>query len=211
MRIIAGKFKGRKIDFISNEKTRPTSSMVRESLFSKIQFDITDSVFLDLFAGSGGIGFEALSRGAKEVFFVEKNRKNFEIIKKNLKTLYGENYEKTLQEQKQNAHLINSDFATFLNNHSPCHFDRSGEIPSSSANNNSTIFDFIYIDPPYKSEFYNTTLQKLKDNKLITNKSLIICEHDLSSTFINKNNLKDYQIVTQKKHGTKMLSYLKLL
>lgn len=192
MRIIAGKFKGKKIEFVSNEKTRPTSDMVREGLFSKIQFDLPNSIFLDLFAGSGGIGFEALSRGAKQVYFVEKDRKNFEIIKKNLKILYGENYEKSLNEQNQKVHLINSDFSTFLDKISP-------------------PFNFVYLDPPYKSGFYDIALQKMKENNLITNESMVICEHETSSPFINDAILKNYELIAQKRYGSKMLSYLKFI
>ena len=79
MKIIAGKFKNRNLEFVSNETTRPTANVVREALFSKIQFDLDGSVFLDLFSGSGSIGIEALSRGAKKVIFVEKNRKSINI------------------------------------------------------------------------------------------------------------------------------------
>jgi 16S rRNA (guanine966-N2)-methyltransferase len=193
MRIIAGKFKGRKIDFVSDENTRPTADMVRESLFCKIQFTIAGSSFLDLFSGSGAIGLEALSRGAKKVCFVERDKKNFEIIKKNIKNLYGEDYEKTLQDNGQQAILINSDYLNFLDN----------------AKKYSPL-KFVYIDPPYKSGFYKIALQKLKENNLISNESLLILEHEA------KQNIKDLQIpdyfevLSQKKYGIKMLSYVKL-
>lgn len=191
MRIIAGKFKGRKIDFILDEKTRPTADMVREALFCKIQFNLPNSTFLDLFAGSGSIGLEALSHGSKEVYFIEKDKKNFEIIKKNLKLLYGEDYEKSAEEQGQKIRLINCDFLTFLD----------------SLTTKDTFFDFIYIDPPYKSDFYNIVLDKLKDNNLTKNESMVICEHlSLNSPF----KLNNYELVSQKKYGIKMLSYLKL-
>ncbi|MDD4110600.1 MAG: 16S rRNA (guanine(966)-N(2))-methyltransferase RsmD [Clostridia bacterium] len=190
MRIIAGKFKGRKIDFVSNEKTRPTADMVREAFFCKIQFEITNSTFLDLFAGSGSIGLEALSRGAKIVYFVENDRKNYEIIKTNLKKLYGEDYENYAKEQGQTIHLILSDFSKFLDN-----------IKLNSGNK----FDFVYIDPPYESEYYKLALEKLKNNKLITNESMVICEGRSPLTFEN------YKLISQKKYGIKILSYLKFI
>lgn len=191
MRIISGKFKGKKLDFISDENTRPTADMVRQAFFTKIQFNIANSIFLDLFSGSGAIGLEALSRGSEEVYFVEKDKKNFEIIKKNLKNLYGENFELAITEQKQKVHLINSDFVNFLKN---------------IKLEKNKFFNFVYIDPPYKSNFYDVALKMLKDENLITNESLIICENEHMTLPI----FECYEFLSQKKYGIKMLSYLKL-
>ena len=126
MKVIAGKYKNRNINFLSNEKTRPTASVVREALFSKIQFGLEGATFLDLFAGSGSVGIEALSRGAKKVVFVEKDRRNFEIIKSNLENC---------KINKENYELIFSDYISAL-----------GRMVEK--------FDFVYLDPPYKSEYY---------------------------------------------------------
>ncbi len=199
MRIIAGKFKSRKLNFISEERTRPTADVVREALFCKIQFDIPNSMFLDLFSGSGSIGLEALSRGAKEVYFIEKDRRNFEIIKNNIKMLYGENYEKSAEEQGQKINLINSDFLTFLDSFS-----------STIRKEKGSSFDFVYIDPPYNSEFYKIALEKLKNKELIKDESLVICEHEWQSDLFKGENICGCQIISQKKYGIKMLSYLKL-
>lgn len=228
MRIIAGKFRGRKIDFVSDEKTRPTADMVREAFFCKIQFEIQDSIFLDLFAGSGAIGLEALSRGAKEVYFVENDRKNLEIIKQNLKTLYGENYEKSAQEQGQQVHLINSDYSNFLDKISVSSRAQSRDLVDSEKkciststgdfstplrfgrNDTVTFFDFVYIDPPYKSDFYEVALRKLKENNLVSSESLIICEHEHKEKSKNCSfGYKGYELISQKKYGIKMLSYFK--
>ena len=89
MRIIAGKYKGRKLSEFEGESVRPTSDRAREGLFSVIQFEIADSRFLDGFSGSGAVGIEALSRGAKEVVFTDSSRTSCELTKKNLK-LVGE-------------------------------------------------------------------------------------------------------------------------
>lgn len=194
MRIISGKFKGKKLDFISNENTRPTGDMVREAFFTKVQFNIPNSIFLDLFSGSGSLGLEALSREAKEIYFIEKDRKNIEIIKKNLKNLYGEDFQKAINEQDQKVFLIHSDFINFL---------------KSIKLDNDKFFDFVYIDPPYKSNYYDIALKMLKEQNLITNESLVICEHDAKESFI-KSTLSDYEFVSQKKYGSKILSYLKL-
>lgn len=191
MRVIAGKFKGRKLFFTSDDRIRPTSDFVRQAFFTKIQFEIKDSTFLDLFSGNGSIGLEALSRGAKEVYFVENDKRAYDLIEKNLIKLYGENYIAESANQGQIIHLILSDFVDFLN--------------SITA---SKIFDFVYIDPPYKSNFYKTALDKLQSNRLITNESLIICEW---SRRHERPSFEGYNILSEKRYGTKNLTYLNLI
>ena len=85
MRVLAGKYKSKKIQTINNSNTRPMMSKVREAIFNSIQFLIDDKDVLDLYAGSGSLGIEALSRGAKFVTFVEKSKDCIEILNKNLK------------------------------------------------------------------------------------------------------------------------------
>ncbi len=84
MRILAGDFKYKKVSYIKNKDLRPTRSIVRKSFFDTVQGVIRDSIFLDLFAGVGSIGFEAASRGAKEVIFVDKANASIDIIRKNV-------------------------------------------------------------------------------------------------------------------------------
>ena len=83
MRIITGKAKGIKLDTLDGLDTRPTAERTKEAVFSVLQFDIEGRVVLDLFAGSGQMGLEALSRGAERAFLVDKSKKAIEIIKKN--------------------------------------------------------------------------------------------------------------------------------
>ncbi len=85
MRVISGKCRGTKLVAPSGTNTRPTTDRIKETLFNMIQYDIYDSVFLDLFAGSGAIGIEALSRGAKESIFIENNLEAIKCIKENLR------------------------------------------------------------------------------------------------------------------------------
>lgn len=87
MRIIAGKFKGRNLFTPKTITTRPTQGALRESVFNICQFEIENATFLDLFAGSGAMGFEALSRGASHVTFVESNKQAILTIKKNIELL----------------------------------------------------------------------------------------------------------------------------
>lgn len=87
MRVVAGKFKGRKLLEFENKTTRPTLDRVKESIFDVINFFVEDSVVVDLFAGTGALGIEAISRGAKKVIFVDHNKKALETIKRNLNSL----------------------------------------------------------------------------------------------------------------------------
>ena len=97
MRIIAGKYKDRKIQTINKSTTRPIMSKMKESIFSSLQFELYDAEVLDLFAGSGSLGIESLSRGATSCVFVETSQKAIEIINKNLRNI------------DENAIIVNSD------------------------------------------------------------------------------------------------------
>lgn len=121
MRISSGTYKGRELKTPKGTKTRPTSSKVRESIFSILQNEIDRARFLDLFAGSGSMGIEALSRGAKEATFVEQDRMAARCIRENLKNL------------ELDARLIQGDV-----------FSAARRLVKQE-----TVFDIIYVDPPY--------------------------------------------------------------
>ncbi len=107
--IDAGKYKGKKIELPSLETTRSSKGVVKESFFNTIQFDVMDCYLVEMFAGSGSIGLEALSRGAEHVYFMEKDKAAFQILSKNIKTLqadnataiYGDSFEKIEQVIKE--------------------------------------------------------------------------------------------------------------
>ena len=122
MRIVGGKYKGRVLAEIKNEKVRPTSDMARESIFNILQNEIYGVNFLDLFCGTGAMGIEALSRGAARVTFNDASRESVALLKKNLEKL------KVDDEYK----VCNYDALTLLKN--------GGD------------YDIIYIDPPYKTD-----------------------------------------------------------
>lgn len=123
MRIVGGKYKGRVLTAFDGNKIRPTSDMARESLFNILQSKIYGAEFLDLFSGTGAIGIEALSRGAKNVIFNDFSRESVAVLKKNLEKLKVE----------EDYVVKNMDAITFLES---C----------------NKTFDIIYIDPPYKSD-----------------------------------------------------------
>lgn len=122
MRVITGIARGRRLETLEGEDVRPTTDRIKEAVFSIIQFETEGRAFLDLFAGSGQMGIEALSRGAKTAYFVDNSRKSVETVKKNLKTVKLES----------DAKVFQMDFHSFLSM-------------------NSQRFDIVFIDPPYKT------------------------------------------------------------
>lgn len=150
MRIISGKYKGRVLKGYDIKGTRPTMDRVKESLFAIIQNKVEDSICLDLFAGSGNLGIEALSNGAKECIFVDHNPIAIQTIKENLKSLkiegtcYQMDYQKAL---------------TFL---------KEKEVQ----------FDLIFLDPPYNDFIINSILDKIKEYDLLKEKGIIVCEYE---------------------------------
>ncbi len=122
MRVITGIARGRRLETLEGEDVRPTTDRIKEAVFSIIQFETEGRAFLDLFAGSGQMGIEALSRGAKTAYFVDNSRKSVETVKKNLKTVKLES----------DAKVFQMDFHSFLSM-------------------NSQRFDIAFIDPPYKT------------------------------------------------------------
>lgn len=175
MRVISGKFKGKNLRFVSNEELRPTANMVRQALFTKLQFEISGKRFLDLFAGSGAIGIEALSRGAGRVVFVDKSPLAINIIKQNISN--------TITGNRQ-FEVVHADFKRALETF----FEK---------------FDFIFLDPPYKSNFYLEAANLILKNNLLSNGGMLICEHEAKSPF----EISGFKVISRKKYGTKMLSY----
>ena len=148
MRVISGKYKGKNIMGFNISGTRPTMDRVKESMFGMIQNNIKNSVCLDLFAGSGSLGIEALSNGAKECFFVEKNNEIFDILKNNLKDITG-------------SSLIKCDYKDALNSF-------IGRVK----------FDLIFLDPPYKLNLISDILSFIYNNDLLNDRGMIICEFE---------------------------------
>lgn len=129
MRIVGGKYRGISLTAFDGDKIRPTSDKVRESFFNIIQFEIYGKSFLDLFCGTGAMGIEALSRGAKRVNFNDASKESLAILKKNLSKIKVDG-DYTITNYNAQVYLKSTD----------------------------KKFDFIYIDPPYKSELGLTCL-----------------------------------------------------
>ena len=182
MRIISGRARGTKLYTLEGDSTRPTLDRVKESIFNIIQSDIKDSIFLDLFAGSGAIGLEAASRGAKKAILCDKSKEAMQIIKKNILKTHLENVVET--------YLL--DFRALLN-------DKLNEK-----------LDIVYIDPPYKSDFAIQAVNIILENNLITKDSLILIETDRKEEIEEKLKKVDLRIVDERKYGRAEIFFLKM-
>jgi len=151
LRVIAGELKGRKLSSIDTDLIRPTSDKVKEALFSILGDLVIDCNFLDLFAGSGSVGIEAYSRGAKEVVFVDSHLSSIKILKKNLEKVGILN----------DTEVIHDDFAAAI------------EILSRRGRK----FDIIFIDPPYGQGLSIEAARKIIKNNLLSKSGVIIIEH----------------------------------
>lgn len=148
MRIVSGKYKGRTLKGYNLKGTRPTMDRVKESLFATINEYLDNSVCLDLFAGSGALGIEALSTGSKEVIFVDKEYIACKTIKSNLEIL----------DSNINATVLNMDYLKALDKLYP------------------KQFDIIFLDPPYKTDYLSKTLNKISELNLL--KGIVVLESD---------------------------------
>lgn len=171
VKIIAGKFRGRQLPVLEAEGLRPTSNRVRETLFNWLMNDMTDSRCLDLFAGTGALGLEALSRGASEVVFLENNLNIF----KNLKEIF-----KVFKINSEAAKIYHQDALNFLNQ----------EVPKP--------FDIIFCDPPFRKNLVLKVLALLKNKKYLHPNSLIYVECEPEMNLLAEIE-KNFKIIRQKR------------
>lgn len=153
MRVIAGKYKSRKLVAPPGMQTRPTSDRLRETLFNVVSAGLAGSVWLDLFAGSGAIGIEAISRGARMAYFVESAKRAARTIRDNLAGL----------EIEEGFEVI----------------EREAPVALRMLDSQAVTCDFCYLDPPYrKLGDYEEVLGFLSQSRLLVPTSLVIAEHD---------------------------------
>ncbi|MBR5445020.1 MAG: 16S rRNA (guanine(966)-N(2))-methyltransferase RsmD [Clostridia bacterium] len=151
MRIITGTARGTKLVTLEGEATRPTIDKVKEALFSMIQFDIEGRNILDLFAGSGQLGLEALSRGAAKATFIDESRQAVDVVIDNAKK----------------THLFDK-----------CRISASGAIPFLKSAAGKEKYDIVFLDPPYGSDLLAQALKQLSDGKVLAPGAIIVCECD---------------------------------
>ena len=178
MRIITGTARGTRLATLEGDTTRPTTEMAKEGLFSSIQFELEGRKFLDLFAGSGQMGLEALSRGADSAVFVDASREAALIIRSNC--------QKTKLDKK--CRVINMDVTEYLK----------------SAGNRSEKFHYIYIDPPYKEDLFGEMLKKIGKADLLADGGKIFYESnkgDLSLDSIADSPYCKFRMIKIYKYG----------
>ncbi len=180
MRIISGSARGTKLFTLEGEQTRPTLDRVKESFFNIIQNKIQDSIFLDLFSGSGAIGLEAVSRGAKKSILCDNSKDAINIIKKNIEKTHLENKVK----------IYNKDFKDLLIN----------EIEK---------IDIVYIDPPYKTDYIFESLKILTTKNILKEDGLIILETDEKDRILKQIENFKLEVIDQRKYGRAHLIFLK--
>jgi len=179
LRVISGAAKGHKLKTLKSNLTRPTSDKVKGSVFNIIAPIIFDKDVLDLFAGTGNLGIEALSRGARSAVFVEKNRECFQIIRENL------------------THTKLMDKADIFV------MDVCNALEKLSQKNNK--FDIIFLDPPYKKGLVNDTLECISGSDVIKPDTVIIAEHDAQDVVLeNIGVIKNFR---QQKYGDTIISF----
>jgi len=173
MRIISGKYKGKKIEGYDISGTRPTQDRVKESLFAIIQNDLKDATILDLFAGSGNLGIEALSNNASYSYFVDVNTKCIEVLKKNLNNIKNDCFK-----------ILNIDYKKALE-----YFK-----------DNSITFNIVFLDPPYNLECLDYILDKIVEYNLLDDDGIVVCEYEFDSF---KNEYLGLELEKEKKYGYK--------
>ena len=151
MRIISGKFRGAKLLSLKGQSTRPTSDNVKESIFNVIQGHFPCSAVLDLFAGSGALGLESLSRGTDYAVFVENGNAAIDIIRKNAAHVKLES---------SNFSVVRSDYLTYIK----------------SANDK---FDIIFLDPPYNQGYLSKAVEAIHKHRILADNGILVIESEV--------------------------------
>lgn len=173
MRVIAGKARSMPLKSPQGKHTRPTTDRIKETLFNMLQNDVPGCVFVDLFSGSGAIGIEALSRGAKRCYFVDYDAQAIQCIRDNL----------TFTKMLGESAIIKADVSGAL------HQISEKEV------------DILFMDPPYDQEFEKRTLEILRDKSYVTKETLLIAEASLETDFSYVEEL-GFEVIRQKKYKT---------
>ncbi len=180
MRVISGTSKGRKLSTPKRSSLRPTSDRVKESLFDILGTKVEAKIVLDLFAGTGNLGIEALSRAAKKAVFVEKNREAVRLVEKNLSLCKMQDRSEVLLKGADDA--------------------------ISSLKRRRESFDLIFMDPPYEKGLVERTLNQLAQARIFHEDSLLVVEHHHREPLPHLS--VQWRLVRQRRIGDTVLSFL---
>ena len=176
MRIITGTAKGKKLVSLEGDATRPTSERIKEAVFSSIQFDVEGRRVLDLFAGSGQMGLEALSRGASKATFIDLSREAMEIVKQNARTTGFFDV----------SHFLVSDWRNYIRK-------ASGREQ----------YDLVFIDPPYAMECCADAAAYLVEKELIIPGAIVVLESGEEEISMDDQRLSGYRVIKSTHYGKK--------
>lgn len=179
MRIISGKWKSRKLYSTKGMNTRPTSDRVKEAIFNIINHRLGSSIVLDIFAGTGSMGFEALSRGSNKVVFIEKDIGAAKVIEKNAKML----------DCSGAIHILRKDV-----------FRAISDLAESEY-----VFDIIFMDPPYKSNIEKDVISSIINANIMDRQGIIVVEHDYRDVMPEK--IDRINKIDTRKYGNTSISF----
>ncbi len=181
MRVISGQAKGRKLASVPGQTTRPITDRVKESLFNILADEITNARVLDLFAGTGSVGIEALSRGAGEVWFVERGRRALQTIRANLRATG----------LADGAKVVHKDVFRFLRSIA-----------------GKALFDIVYVAPPQYQGLWAETLQELDGAELLSPGGVVVAQiHPKEYVDLP---LERLNLVDRRKYGSTLLCFYRL-
>ncbi len=180
MRIIGGNSRGTKLYTLEGINTRPTLDRVKESMFNILQNNIKEKTVLDLFAGSGAIGLEFISRGAKEATLCEKEKKAISVINKNIEKM-------KVQSKVKIAFM---DYRRFLET-------------------TTQKFDLIFLDPPYETNFISDSVELILKKNLLNNDGIIIAETDQDERVLEELKNIEIEIYDIRKYGRAKLIFMR--
>lgn len=183
MRIIGGELKGRRLQSVPGARTRPTADRLKESVFNILSGSICDAVVLDLFAGTGALGLESLSRGARKAVFVDKSGKALSVIRRNIESCGLET----------KAKIIRWDITKNLN----CL--KAPEPP----------FNLVFMDPPYDRQVVATALKQLSRSGCLTSGALVVVEHHFQEKIEAQPSV--YSLSDRREHGKTLVSFLRYM
>lgn len=183
MRVISGTARGKKLNSLEGLQTRPTLDRVKEALFNILQFDLKDSRVLDLFSGSGALGIEALSRGAKETVFCDNSNKAINIIKDNLEATKLTN----------KAKIKNKNYITTLK-------ELKTELKK---------FNIIFLDPPYKSDYSIKSVEYILEYELLAEDGIIVVETDDKNKIEEIKKYKGLEVYDERKYGIVFIIFIR--
>lgn len=182
MRIITGRMRGTKLFTLDGLNTRPTLDRVKEPLFSIINFKLDDANVLDLFSGSGALGLESVSRGAKKAYLCDNSRDAIRIIKQNIEKTKTENETEVIFKNYEKALEEFSD--------------------------KNIKFDIIFLDPPYKTEFAEKATEIIINRNLLNKDGIIIIETDTKETVLQNLEKLNVKVYDERKYGRVTLLFL---